>query len=281
MHKAVCLSGLLFTLLSALCLLAGCIQQPANDGAKSSANSTSSTTPGASAGADADAEAEPAREVVEVAKDKPVEVTAHFERASHYGQPGELSKLEFNCTLDQDFDQLADQDASIAGGKPASPATFELPAWQVQVSPVIDKPIKLATGKYGSYGGYMVKISNAEAAPLAVFEIDKSGKIARAAGQGTFELNLGLAAPAEQLYSYYVLPAGGTRSDPLMSIELKLDGFEPQSTTSDAGDSYEYRFPALKLTLRSSELAKTEQTSRGANQQHTPASTGFGYIRIR
>jgi hypothetical protein len=274
------MTWILIVLCLALCLCASCHKVNESKAAPTGANATgapaASTTPASAAAATAAAAPggtmtasapAPAGDGVIAAKpDFPVVLTASFTSASHPGAPGVLSNLGFAIKLTQDTKDLASKDIALTAKEAKAGASFTLPDCRIEVTPMIEPPIKLEEGKYGSYGGYRINVADATGQPLAIFEVDKTGKIARADAQGGNNLNLLLAAPGEQLYCYTIYRAGGSVGEPLLAIDLHPGEFETQTAKDASENSYEYRCPKLELTFRNSELAKDLQLSRPEDQ---------------
>ena len=265
----------------AVLTLIACISAGCQDDAPAQPSSTSTS---ASAGAAADgalvpdAAAEPAvdEDMIHALPDFPVTCTASFNGAKHEGEAGSMSTLDFVFKLEQEGSMLKDEQANLSAQDLQASAQFELPDYQLNLSPVIDPPIKLEDGQYGSYGGYQISLAGPDGGAWATLEVDKTGKIAKADGANGYQLNILLAAPYEQLYSYSVIPPGGSVSGPAMALSIHVGEFESQEAADSAGGSYDYRFPGLELTLYGPQLASNQEYIRAADNRAVGGGTRGG-----
>ena len=225
-------------------------------------------------------ETEPERRTLDTKKELPVVFTVAFDGASHTGKAGELSRLKFLITPGQEGNQFTSKRLEISADNPDNNLRLELPECGVEFTPVIKAPIGLGQGRYGSYGGYNVTLFSPGRQALAEFEVDKAGKLAQAEELSGNTLKKQLDAPTEGLTIYSLFAPDAKRDEPLMTVEFKVGGFETQ-VAEGGGDSYEYRFPGLELTVHNAALARDMQLSRGTNQQASPNDPAGGLWVLR
>lgn len=247
-------------------LLAGCPGQPEKTETPAAVDTASATPAAATAEAVPDSAApEYPEDTIAARPDFPVKCVTSFIGAAHTGDPGQLSDLSFTANLEQDTKTLGDTRIDLTSADPQAFAEFKLPEYLLAITPVIDAPIELEKGSYGSYGGYRIELANPAGDPQGVIEIDKTGKLERASGANGFQLNVMLAAPEEQLYTYGLIAPAGSVKEPELVIAIKIGEFETMAATDSAQGTYEYRFPGMELTIFGKKLAADQDYMRAAD----------------
>ncbi len=246
----------------ALCLLASCPRESAPALQPAQAEPAAKRQVAAAQAPEPDG-----RQVIDARPDFPQEYTTDFLTARHTGAAGKLSDLDLTIELAADGEQLESRNLTVSATDLAPVARFDLPEYRIEIAPLIEPPIQLEAQQYGSYGGYRVKLFSPELTPIATFEIDKKGELARADSQGGFSARVLLAAPQEMLYTYAIFTAEDKASEPLLAVEFEIDDFNLVETTDAGGATYSYRLPVLIAKIHGKRLAADMRLNRNTNQQ--------------
>jgi hypothetical protein len=205
--------------------------------------------------------------VFELPRDKPVDVSLQFASASHTSAPGKLSNLGFNFSAGWDEQTLRSEKLELSAEKTQDTSLLDLDEFKVEIRPIIDQPVNIERGQYGSYGGYRISVRNAEGESLCCLEVNKKGELVlRSADCSNYLPYQSLAMPKEEKYRYTVYPKGEGKREALLAVEFDGDGFENKDIEDSDGNSYTYRFPNANLKIYNAALVEELKDEMAAEQ---------------
>jgi hypothetical protein len=208
--------------------------------------------------------------------DKPVDVKLEFAKASHSGQPGQLSDLEFSFSAACEEQPLKSESLTLNAQKPQDVSRLDLEQYKVEVRPIIDNPISLDKGSYGAYGGYRISVRSSAGDSLCCMEVDKKGELKMLGADCSKYLPYqSLALPKESKWRYTIYPKGqDTKRTALLAVEYDGGGFANQDIDDKAGNHYAYRFPNATLKIYNAQLAAALKEEVAADQSAYMGSGG-------